>query len=90
MMVEEGDTPVSSLCSMLDWNNSVEVEKYAVKQEKMLREERVMRVSEYFGHLEVGGLGDEGEVDERIRCLFEEGLEKNPIECKNDEKESKG
>jgi hypothetical protein len=74
MMVQEGETPVSSLCSVLDWNNSFEVENYATKQSIMLREEKLERISEYFGSLELSRLNENEKPDERIKQLFEEGL----------------
>lgn len=88
MMVDEGETPASSLCSMLDWNNSAEIEKYATKQEKMLREDKLQRVSDYFGQLEVKELDENRIIDDRIRCLFEEGLDTNPMKSTKDDKES--
>ena len=55
----------------------------------MLGDERVQRVSEYFGQLEVPELDENRIIDDRIKCLFEEGLEINPMQIKNNEKQTK-
>jgi hypothetical protein len=71
---EEEESQRSSLSSILDWNDKERIEQNIVRQIKHQQmaknhnNDKIKRMSDYFGAMKVDRLGDEEEPDSKLNC----------------------